>query len=415
MPGAGNRRKGACMRDQDLIHEGYSVAAMRQLARKRLPRAVFDFVDGGAEDEVALQRNESAFRDLAFLPQPLRGTTRRDQSIELFGARLAGPVLIGPTGLTGMLWPRGEIEAAAAATAASTVYTMSHGSTVSIEELAATVQGRLWMQVFAYKDRGLTQDFVQRARAAGYQALVLTIDNQVLGQRERDVRNGFTVPPRFAAGSLIDMALHLRWLLRMARAPKLAMANYAREGDTGVFSIGARVAGWMDPSASWKEVQWLREIWDRPLLLKGVLHPEEARRAVAAGIDGLVVSNHGGRQLDSVPASIHALPAVVEAVRGKIPVLLDGGVRRGSDVLKAIALGATACLIGRPHLWGVAVAGEQGVTRVLDIYRSEIERVMALCGWDSLAQIDRTALFDPAAKSESVLSAFSRRFTSMLK
>jgi isopentenyl diphosphate isomerase/L-lactate dehydrogenase-like FMN-dependent dehydrogenase len=314
-----------------------------------------------------------------------------------------------------MLWPRGEIAAASAAAAAGTVYTMSHGSTVRIEDLAAAVKGRLWMQVFAYRDRGLTQDFVQRAHGAGYGALVLTIDNQVLGQRERDVRNGFTVPPRFEFGSLVDMAFHLRWLLRMARAPKLAMANYEREGDTGVFSIGARVVGWMDPSASWKEVEWLRSIWDRPLLLKGVLHPEEARRAVALGVDGIIVSNHGGRQLDIVPASIHALPAAVDAVAGKIPVLIDGGVRRGGDVVKALALGATACLIGRPHLWGVAVAGEQGVARVLEIYRSEIDRVMALCGWDSLDRIDRSVLFDGAGKSASILSVVGRKLAAMWK
>ena len=311
-------------------------------------------------------------------------------------------------------YARGEIAAASAAAAVGTVYTMSHGATVKIEDLAAAVPGNLWMQVFPYKDRGLTEDFIQRAHGAGYQALVLTIDNQVLGQRERDLRNGFTVPLRFELGSLIDMAFHLRWLLRMARAPKLAMANYEREGDTGVFSIGARVAGWMDPSASWKEVEWLRSIWKRPLLLKGVLHPDEARRAAALGIDGIIVSNHGGRQLDIVPASIHALPAVVEAVGGKIPVLLDGGVRRGGDVVKALALGASACLIGRPHLWGVAVAGEQGVARVLEIYRSEIDRIMALCGWDSLRQINRSVLFDPAGKPESVLSAFTRRLTGML-
>ena len=402
------------MRDEVLKHRAYSIAAMRQLARQRLPRAVFDFVDGGAEDEVTLQSNEAAFRDITLLPTPMRGTIVRDQSIELFGKRLPSPVLIGPTGLTGMLWPRGEIAAASAAAAVGTVYTMSHGATVKIEDLAAAVPGNLWMQVFPYKDRGLTEDFIQRAHGAGYQALVLTIDNQVLGQRERDLRNGFTVPLRFELGSLIDMAFHLRWLLRMARAPKLAMANYEREGDTGVFSIGARVAGWMDPSASWKEVEWLRSIWKRPLLLKGVLHPDEARRAAALGIDGIIVSNHGGRQLDIVPASIHALPAVVEAVGGKIPVLLDGGVRRGGDVVKALALGATACLIGRPHLWGVAVAGEQGVARVLEIYRSEIDRIMALCGWDSLRQINRSVLFDPAGKPESVLSAFGRRLTGML-
>jgi isopentenyl diphosphate isomerase/L-lactate dehydrogenase-like FMN-dependent dehydrogenase len=243
----------------------------------------------------------------------------------------------------------------------------------------------------------------------------VTIDNQVLGQRERDLRNGFTVPPRFEFGSLIDMAFHVRWLLRMAQAPKLSMANYEREGDTGVFSIGARIGGWMDPSASWKEIEWLRSYWKRPLLLKGILNPEEARRAVALGVDGIIVSNHGGRQLDVVPASLKALPAVVDAVAGKIPVLLDGGVRRGGDVVKALALGATACLIGRPQLWGVAVAGEEGVARVLEIYRTEIDRVMALCGWYSLKAIDRSVLFDADARQESVLGAVGRKLTSILK
>jgi isopentenyl diphosphate isomerase/L-lactate dehydrogenase-like FMN-dependent dehydrogenase len=403
------------MRDDFLNHQAYSVAAMRELARRRLPRAVFDFVDGGAEDEIVVGRNESAFDELSLLPQPMRGTTRRDQTVELFGRKLKGPVLIGPTGMTGMLWPRGEIEAARAAAAAGTVYTMSHGATVKMEDLAREAPGNLWMQVFAYKDRGLTQSFVERAHAAGFQGLVLTIDNQVLGQRERDLRNGFTIPPRFKFSGLLDMALHVRWLLRMARAPRLAMANYEREGDTGVFSIGARIVGWMDASANWKEVEWLRGFWDRPLILKGILHPDDAKRAVSIGVDGVVVSNHGGRQLDIVPASLQALPAVVDAVAGKIPVLLDGGVRRGGDVVKALALGATACLIGRPHLWGAAVAGEQGVARVLEIYRSEIDRVMALCGWDDLDQINRSVLFDATARSESVFSAMGRKLTAMLK
>ena len=397
-----------------LTKHAYSVAAMRKLAQKRLPRSVFDFVDGGAEDEIVVRRNESAFDDLSLLPQPMRGTTRRNQSLELFGKKLTGPVLIGPTGMTGMLWARGEIEAARAAAAAGTVYTMSHGATVKLEDLAREAPGNLWMQVFPYKDRGMTQSFAERAQAAGFQALVLTIDNQVLGQRERDVRNGFTIPPQFEFSGLVDMALHLRWLLRMARAPRLAMANYEREGDTGVFSIGARVVGWMDASASWKEVEWLRGFWAGPLILKGVLHPDDAKRALSIGVDSIVVSNHGGRQLDVVPASLQALPAVVDAVGGKMPVLLDGGVRRGGDVVKALALGATACLIGRPHLWGAAVAGEQGVARILEIYRTEIDRVMALCGWDELKDIDRSVLFDPAVKSPSVLSAMGRKLTALL-
>ena len=393
------------MRDAELKRQAYSVAAMRELARRQLPRAVFDFVDGGAEDEIVTGRNESAFDDLSLLPQPLRGTTRRDQALELFGKKLSGPVIIGPTGMTGMLWPRGEVEAARAAAAAGTVYTASHGAAVKLEDVAREVPGgSLWMQIFPYKDRNLTQSFAERAHAAGFQALVLTIDNQVLGQRERDVRHGFTIPPRFGFRGLLDMAQHYRWLLRQAGAPRLAMANYIHEGDTGVFSIGARIGGWMDASASWKEVEWLRSVWKRPLVLKGILHPDDASHALKLGVDGIVVSNHGGRQLDVVPSSLEALPGIVDAVGGKMPILIDGGVRRGGDVVKALALGATACLIGRPHLWGAAVAGERGVARILEIYRTEIDRVMALGGWDDLAAIDRSVLFDPALPSGSLVA-----------
>ncbi len=375
----------------------HSIADMRRAARQKLPRVVFDFVDGGAEDELALRRNEAAFADAVFLPRPLNGTITRDQSVELFGERLRGPVLIGPTGLAGMLWPRGEAASARAAATAGTVYTMSHGSTVSIEDLASEVTGNLWMQVFMYRDRGLTRAFAERAHTAGYKALVLTIDNQVLGWRERDLRNGFTIPPRWRAANLLDMALHAGWLLRMARTPRFTLINYKGDGKSDVVSLGRRITSLLDPAVTWKDVEWLRGLWDRPLLLKGVLHPEEARRAVMLGVDGIIVSNHGGRQMDATPASLAVLPSVVEAVAGQVPVLIDGGVRRGSDVLKAIALGATACLIGRPQLWGLAAAGEAGVARVLELLRGEIDRTMALGGWDRLADVDRSALFVRAA------------------
>jgi L-lactate dehydrogenase (cytochrome)/(S)-mandelate dehydrogenase len=376
-----------------LRRRAYSLAAMRELARRRLPRVVFDFVDGAAEDEIVLRRNEEAFEGISLLPRPLNGAGNRDQSVELFGRRLAAPFLIGPTGLAGMLWPHGEIAAARAAAAAGTVYTMSHGSTVAIEDLARSVEASHWMQVFPYRDRGITGSFIRRAHAAGYGALVLTIDNQVLGQRERDVRNGFTVPPRVTAGNLLDMAVHWRWVLRAALGPRITMANYTQPGLDSLLTIASRVASWVDPGTDWKEVEWVRSQWDRPLLLKGILHPEDARRAVTVGVDGIIVSNHGGRQLDIVPASLEALRAVVDAVAGKVPVLLDGGVRRGGDVLKALALGARACLIARPYLWGLAVAGEDGVARVLEILRSEIDRDMALGGWDRLSDLDRSSLF----------------------
>ena len=371
----------------------HSLADMRRLARRCLPRVVFDFVDGGAEDELALRRNEAVLAETLLLPRPLEGTSTRDQSVDLLGQRLAGPVLIGPTGLAGLLWPRAEVASARAAAAAGTVYTMSHASTVAIEDLAREVGGNLWMQVFMYRDRELTRAFSERAHACGYRALVLTIDNQVPGWRERDLRNGFTVPLRLGAQNVFDMALHVRWLARVALGPRFTLANYSREGDSDIMSLAAKMASLLDPAASWKDVEWLRRLWDRPLLLKGLLHPEEARRAVAMGVDGIIVSNHGGRQLDAAPASLEALPPVIDAVAGRIPVLIDGGIRRGSDVIKALALGAKACLIGRPQLWGVGVAGETGVAWVLELLRTEIDRAMALCGWNRLSDVNRSGLF----------------------
>ena len=219
-----------------------------------------------------------------------------------------------------------------------------------------------------YRDRGLTRSFAERAQAAGYRALVLTVDNQVLGQRERDLVNGFVIPPRVTWRSVLDVGRALPWALRMARTP-LTFANYVSEERKDILSLAAYIASMLDPTLNWKDVDWLRGIWRGPLLLKGVLHPDEARLAVEHGIDGVIVSNHGGRQLDTALPAIRALPGVVDAAAGRIPVLLDGGVRRGSHVVKAVALGATACLIGRPHLWGLAVAGEAGVAQVLEILR----------------------------------------------
>jgi L-lactate dehydrogenase (cytochrome)/(S)-mandelate dehydrogenase len=385
------------MDEKRLKRRGYNIAALRLLAKQRLPHVVFDFVDGGAEDEVSLRWNEAAFRDIAFLPRPLDGTRIRDQSVELLGERLSSPVIIGPTGLSGLLWRRGEAAAARAAAAAGTVYVMSHASTVTIEDLAREAKGPLWMQVFVYKDRGLTRAFVERARAAGYKALILTVDNQIGGMRERDVRNDFAIPPRWHAGNVLDMALHAPWVLHIMRGPQVSMANYRIEGRSDVLTVGTAMVSLLDPALGWADVEWLRREWDRPFLLKGVLHPDEARRAVAMGVDGLIVSNHGGRQLDGAPAGIAALPGVVDAVGGRVPVLVDGGIRRGGDVVKALALGASACLIARPHLWGLAVAGEAGVAWVLEILRRDIDRVMGLCGVERIAGIDRSLIFREGA------------------
>ena len=377
----------------DLEKTAYSLAVLRRMARKRLPRMVFDFIDGGAEDEVTRDRNESDFNDLELLPHPLIGTSTRDLSIELFGQRLDLPILIGPTGLAGMVWPRGEVEAAEAAHEAGTVYVMSHASTVNIEDLANQSTGPKWFQTFMYRDRGLVKSFAERAKNAGYKALVLTIDNQVLGQRERDLANGFMIPPRPRLKHGFDVVRCLPWLLRMTRAPRVTMANYVTdERGSDILSLGKYVEEILDPTMSWRDVDWLRSIWSGPLLLKGVLHPEEARLALDHGIDGLIVSNHGGRQLDGAISSIRALPAIVDQVGGQVPVLLDGGIRRGGDVVKALALGATACLIGRPHLFGLAVAGKTGVARMFDILRADIDRVLTLGGWDGIGDLDRRCL-----------------------
>jgi isopentenyl diphosphate isomerase/L-lactate dehydrogenase-like FMN-dependent dehydrogenase len=373
----------------------YSINAMRSLARAALPRPIFDFADGAAEDEYTLKRNEAAFDEIELLPHPLSGAAERDLAISLFGQPLSMPIIVGPTGLAGLFWPDGERVTARAASAAGTVYCLSHGSVCTLEQLAACGTSPRWMQVFIYKDRGFTRELSERAANAGYDALVLTIDNQLTGNRERDIRNGFAIPPRFGFAGLAGMALKAEWLWRMRRdIGHVTFGNYVRPGEKAdVKMLAGRMASLLDPSMSWRDVDTLRQIWSGPLILKGILHPDEAKAAVDRGIDGLIVSNHGGRQLDGTPASIDALPAVVEAVGDKIPVLIDGGVRRGSDVVKALALGAKACLVGRPQLWGLAIAGEAGVTHMLDIYRQEISRVMGLCGVSRIGDIGKNLLF----------------------
>jgi len=374
----------------------FSINAVREIAKKTLPQPVFDFADGGAEDELTLQANESAYDDYALVPRPLRSAASRDQSIDLFGRRLSQPVIIGPTGLSGLFHPDGERGAARAAANRGAAFCLSHGSVCTLEELADTNVSPRWMQVFIYTDRSFTVELVERAQRANYDALVLTIDNQLVGQRERDLRNGFTIPPRFSIADTVAMASRLRWLLRMRKhLPDITFGNYQRFTESNsLSSIAALMPQLLDPSMSWEDVSWLRNIWQGPLIIKGILHPDDARKAIDLGADALIISNHGGRQLDGAIATAHALPPIADAVEKRIPLLLDGGVRRGRDVLIALALGATACLIARPQLWGLAVAGQEGVEHVLDIYRNELDRAMGLCGLQSIAEVDRSLLFD---------------------
>jgi len=378
----------------DLQKNGYSVDALRRIAQKRLPRPIFDFIDGGAEDEDTLRQNESAFSDWELLPKPLNGAAKRDLSTSLFGHTLSSPLLIGPTGLAGLFWPQGEVAAANAASDYGTVYCLSHGSVCTLEQLAKNHKGLKWMQVFIYKDRGFTRELATRAQESGYDALVLTIDNQLIGKRERDIVNGFTIPPRLDLSQMLAFAKKPSWWWAMRHElANVTFGNYVQSNSPeSVAALAARMGSLLDPSMSWEDVDMVRAHWKGRLILKGVLHPDEAAQAVKHGVDAIIVSNHGGRQLNGAIASVRALPAVIQAVNGAIPVLLDGGIRRGSDIFKAVALGASAVLIGRPHLWGLSVAGKDGVQWVLEMLHGELDRTMGLAGASNIEEI-RTGQF----------------------
>ncbi len=374
--------------------DAINIEELRILARKRLPRAIFEFIDGGAQDEGTLRANQSDFGRIRFMTRTLSDISKRDQSVELFGRRYLSPLVLAPTGLAGLLWRRGELAATRAAHKLNVPYCLSTMATCSIEEIAKAGSEPNWFQLYVLRDRGLTKAFIERARAAGCSALVLTVDTKMQGPRERDMRNGFTVPPRFSPATLLDFALHFRWLLNVALGPKITFRNFLGTGaeSSDAVTITQFIAGQYDLTVAWRDVDWFKSEWGGPVLLKGILSPEDAKLALAQGIDGVIVSNHGGRQLDGALSAIAALPAVVDAVQGRIPVVLDGGVRRGSDVVKALAFGARACMVGRAWLYGLASGGQDGVERALTILRDEIDLAMALLGRPTIAELDRSTL-----------------------
>jgi L-lactate dehydrogenase (cytochrome) len=381
-----------------------TVLDYRELARRRLPRQLFDYIDGGAYEEATMRANVADLERVLLRQRVMRDVSRREQTTEVLGQRLTSPVVLAPVGLAGMYASRGEVQAARAAVAAGVPFVESTVSICGIEEVAKATSTPPWFQLYVMRDRGYAEDLMSRAQAVGSPVLVLTIDLAVVGARHRDTRNAVVGEPsalaRLRRG--LDLITHPRWVASVGVGGKpLTFGNLEKAVPEA--STPAQFRDWVDaqfdPSVTWDDIAWVREHWRGRLVVKGVLDPEDARRAVDAGVDGLVVSNHGGRQLDSVPSTARALPAVVNAVGDRVEVLADGGVRTGLDVVKMIALGARAVLLGRAWAWSVAADGEAGVRHMLQIIRADIDVALGLTGSNSIAEIDRSALYGgrPAA------------------
>ncbi len=368
-----------------------SIDDFRKLARRRLPRAVFDFFDGGAEQELTWRDNVAAFQQVRFLPRVLVDVASVDTRCEIVGAPGSMPLAVAPTGGVGFGWRGGDIAIARAAAAADVPYTLSSAASTSIEDLAHAAPGRLWFQAYILKNRPFLDRLITRAREAGYEGLMITVDLPVGGKRERDARNDFSVPFSFTPRNFLDFASRPAWALGMLKHGMPVMENMAgiEEGPQDAASLASSVGRNFDAAFDWAQLQEIRDRWPRKLIVKGVLRGDDAARLAGMGVDAVVVSNHGGRQLDGASATLHALPGVVAAVAGRVPVLVDGGVRRGADIVKARALGAQAVLVGRATLFAACAAGEPGAQRALGILRDELERCMRLCGTPNLTAIGR--------------------------
>jgi L-lactate dehydrogenase (cytochrome) len=367
----------------------------RRLARWTLPRGVFDYVDGGAEDEITLRRNAEGFQDLRFRPRMGVWVAEPELSTTLFGQSISFPVLAAPCGGLRLIHPQADIGVARASASAGTLHVASSSSSFSLEEIAESSPDRHWFQLYRFMGRAGMEHLVSRAKAAGYKAIVATVDTQVGSKRERNWRNGFSYSMRVNAANAVKLAPQLAprpfWLARYIRdGMPFQLANTAGMTRDGVPMALPEMAYKESNSPTWEDVAWVRQNFDGPVLVKGVLTAEDSRKALELGCDGVLVSNHGGRQLDAAPAAIDVLPEIVAAVGDKMEILLDGGVRRGSDVLKALALGAKAVLIGRPYVWGLALGGQDGVSYMLEMLRAEMKRSMQLMGCSSIHDLDRS-------------------------
>ena len=376
----------------------YSIEDFREIAKKRLPKGLFEFIDRGNDDEVAMVENIKALQSIKLVSRVLNNATLRNQSIELFGKKQQMPIAIGPTGSAGLTWFEGEIELAKAAAAKGIPFTLATSSMTPMERVVKKAGGSLWFQLYMWPQRELSHQLVRRAERAGFDALIFTVDTPVAPGREYNLRNGFTSPFKFTSRNIVDVALHPHWLFNVigkylidSGLPRYA--NFPDELQSRITALPMGRSMATNESLHWEDVQQLRDLWPRKLIIKGIQHPEDAKLALKYGADAIIVSNHGGRVLDSAPATIDILPEIVHAVKGKMNILIDGGFRRGSDVIKALALGADAILLGRPTLYGTASGGQAGAEAVIELYRREIDRVLGLIGCHDVADLGLDHIF----------------------
>ena len=372
------------------VTDCHSIEDLRQLSRRRLPAAMFHYIDGGSDDERSLKRNTSAFDDYELLPRHLVDVSSIDMRTKVLGAELEWPVLLSPTGMSRLFHHDKELGVARAAEKLGTIYSLSTLGTTSIEEIAKAIRAPKVFQIYIHKDRSLTEEFVNRCKASGYTAMCLTVDTPLAGNRERDYRTGMTMPPRFSPSAILDFARHAGWAFNFLRAPDFRLANVVHRVDAlgkGAMPLIEYVNSQLSRSVTWDDAAWLVESWGGPFAIKGLQAPDDARRARDIGATAIMISNHGGGQLDGAAAPVDCLQPMRDAIGDDLELIVDGGIRRGTHVLKALALGADACSIGRGYLYGLAAGGQSGVERALFLLRREVERAMALTGCSSIPQV----------------------------
>ena len=376
---------------------------LRELAARRVPRAFFDYADSGSYAEETLRANRADLEKVKLRQRVLIDVDKRDLSTTIVGQKASLPLVLAPIGLCGMQHGDGEILSARAANEAGIPFCLSTMSICSIEDVAEATGKPFWFQVYVIRDREFIKNLIARARAANCSALVLTVDLQILGQRHRDIKNGLTVPPEIRLKNLIDIATKPRWAWSVLNGRKKTFGNLAGHvrGMENVNSLSTWTASQFDPTLNWKDVEWVRKLWPGKLILKGILDPEDAKRAAKTGADAIIVSNHGGRQLDGTSSSISMLPKVADAVGSQIEIMFDGGVRTGPDILRALALGAKSCMIGRAYVWGLGAGGQEGVAKAIDILRRELDVNMALCGVRNVRDLDRNVIMDDGLAGEN--------------